>query len=422
MTNFSKRALLLCGSLLAFAASAQAAEIAMAANSTGKNLNFIRERLAEFEKQSGHKVKLVTMPPSSSEQFSQYRLWLAAGNTDVDVYQTDIVWAPQLADQFVDLTAAAKDVIGQHFPSVVASQTVDGKLVAMPMYTDAPAMFYRKDLLDKYGKQPPKTWKEMAETAKEIQDKERASGQKDMWGFVFQGSAYEGLTCNALEWVASAGGGHIVETNGDITINNEKAAAALDMAKSWIGTISPQGALAYKEEEARGVWQTGNSVFMRNWPYAYALGNGADSAIKGKFSVAPLPAGADGEAPASTLGGWNVAVSKYSKSQDAAIELVKFLTSAETQKKRAVELSNMPTIAALYDDKDVAAAQPFMPQWKPIFETAVPRPSAATKVKYNEVSSKFWGAVHNTLSGSGTAAENLELLEVELTDLKGSGW
>ncbi|MEH3127686.1 ABC transporter substrate-binding protein [Agrobacterium cavarae] len=422
MTNFSKRALLLCGSLLAFAASAQAAEIAMAANSTGKNLNFIRERLAEFEKQSGHKVKLVTMPPSSSEQFSQYRLWLAAGNTDVDVYQTDIVWAPQLADQFVDLTAAAKDVIGQHFPSVVASQTVDGKLVAMPMYTDAPAMFYRKDLLDKYGKQPPKTWKEMAETAKEIQDKERAAGQKDMWGFVFQGSAYEGLTCNALEWVASAGGGHIVETNGDISINNEKAAAALDMAKSWIGTISPQGALAYKEEEARGVWQTGNSVFMRNWPYAYALGNGADSAIKGKFSVAPLPAGADGEAPASTLGGWNVAVSKYSKSQDAAIELVKFLTSAETQKKRAVELSNMPTIAALYDDKDVAAAQPFMPQWKPIFETAVPRPSAATKVKYNEVSSKFWGAVHNTLSGSGTAQENLELLEVELTDLKGSGW
>ncbi|WP_296017736.1 ABC transporter substrate-binding protein [uncultured Agrobacterium sp.] len=422
MTNFSKRALFLCGSLLAFAASAQAAEIAMAANSTGKNLNFIRERLTEFEKQSGHKVKLVTMPPSSSEQFSQYRLWLAAGNTDVDVYQTDIVWAPQLADQFVDLTAAAKDVIAQHFPSVVASQTVDGKLVAMPMYTDAPAMFYRKDLLDKYGKQPPKTWKEMAETAKEIQDKERAAGQKDMWGFVFQGSAYEGLTCNALEWVASAGGGHIVETNGDISINNEKAAAALEMAKSWIGMISPQGALAYKEEEARGVWQTGNSVFMRNWPYAYALGNGADSAIKGKFGVVPLPAGAEGQAPASTLGGWNVAVSKYSKSQDAAIELVKFLTSAETQKKRAVELSNMPTIAALYDDKDVAAAQPFMPQWKPIFETAVPRPSAATKVKYNEVSSKFWGAVHNTLSGSGTAAENLELLEVELTDLKGSGW
>jgi trehalose/maltose transport system substrate-binding protein len=89
---------------------------------------------------------------------------------------------------------------------------------------------------------------------------------------------------------------------------------------------------------------------------------------------------------------------------------------------RAVQLSNMPTIASLYDDKDVAAAQPFMPTWKPIFQTAVPRPSASAKVKYNEVSAKFWGAVHNTLSGNGTAAENLELLEVELTDLKGNGW
>ena len=420
--NISMKTLFLCGSVLSAAVSAQAAEISIAANSTGKNVAFFKERIAAFEKQTGHKVNLVTMPSSSSEQFSQYRLWLAAGNKDVDVYQTDVIWAPQLADQFVDLTAATKDVIGDHFPSIVASQTVDGKLVAMPMFTDAPALFYRKDLLEKYGKQPPKTWKELSETAKEIQDKEREAGQKDLWGFVFQGSAYEGLTCNALEWIASAGGGHIVESNGDISVNNEKAAAAIETAKGWVGTIAPQGVLAYKEEEARGVWQTGNSVFMRNWPYAYALGNGDDSAIKGKFGVTPLPAGAEGEAPASTLGGWNLAVSKYSANQEAAIELVKFIASKETQKMRAVQLSNMPTIASLYDDKDVAAAQPFMPTWKPIFQTAVPRPSASAKVKYNEVSAKFWGAVHNTLSGNGTAAENLEVLEVELTDLKGNGW
>jgi len=142
--NVSMKVLFLCGSVLSTGFAAQAAEISMALNSTGKNVNFIRERLAEFEKQSGHKVKMVTMPPSSSEQFSQYRLWLAAGNTDIDVYQTDVVWAPQLAEQFVDLTDAAKDVVAKHFPSVIASQTVDGKLVAMPMYTDAPALFYRR--------------------------------------------------------------------------------------------------------------------------------------------------------------------------------------------------------------------------------------------------------------------------------------
>ncbi|OEI83306.1 extracellular solute-binding protein [Brucella sp. BO3] len=418
----------LTGALVACAAFgfatgwAQAVEISIAANSTGDNIKFLQEQVAKFEKDTGNKVNIISMPSSSSEQFSQYRLWLAAGNSDVDVYQTDIVWAPQLSDQFIDLTEATKDVTSAHFPSIIASQTVNGKLVALPFYTDAPALFYRKDLLEKYNKPVPKTWDEMAATAKDIMEKERADGKADLWGFVFQGNAYEGLTCNALEWIKSSGGGQIVESDGEISVNNEKAAAAIDRARGWIGMISPQGVLGYQEEESRGVWQTGNAVFMRNWPYVYALSNSADSAVKGKFDVAPLPAMAEGEPPASALGGWNLAVSKYSTKQDAAIALVKFLASPAVQKAEAVELSRLPTIEALYDDKDVIAAQPFMANWKPIFQNAVPRPSAATKVKYNEVSSKFWTAVHKTLAGSGTAAENLELLEVELTELKGSGW
>ena len=420
--KFRFTAVAVAAALIGASVPSYAAEISISASSTGKNLDLFRKQLDAFEKATGNTVKIVTMPPSSTEQFSQYRLWLAAGNTDVDVYQTDVIWAPQLADQFVDLKDATKDVIGDFFPAIVGSQTVNGRLVAMPLYTDAPALFYRKDLLEKYGKQPPKTWDEMEATAKEIQDKERAAGQKDLWGYVFQGNAYEGLTCDALEWVKSSGGGQIIETDGTISINNEKAATALNRAKGWIGTISPSGVLAYQEEESRGVWQTGNSVFMRNWPYAYALGNGADSPVKGKFDVTTLPVAAEGDKPSSTLGGWNLAVSKYSKNPDAAIELVKFLTSKESQKQRAIELSNLPTLSALYDDKDIAAAQPFMPNWKPIFENAVPRPSAVAKVKYNEVSAKFWTAVHNTLSGSGTAEENLELLEADLTTLQGSGW
>ncbi|ANL44272.1 ABC transporter substrate-binding protein [Rhizobium phaseoli] len=410
------------GVAIAFAGPIRAAEISFAANTTGKNVEFLNKQLAIFEKETGNQVKLVTMPSSSSEQFSQYRLWLAAGNKDIDVYQTDVIWAPQLADQFIDLKDATKDVAGQFFPSIIASQTVNGRLVALPLFTDAPALFYRKDLLEKYGKLPPKTWDEMAAIAKDVQDKERQGGQKDLWGYVFQGNSYEGLTCNALEWVKSSGGGQIVEPDGTISINNEKAAAALERAKGWIGTISPPGVLAYQEEESRGVWQTGNAVFMRNWPYAYSLGNGSDSAVKGKFDVMTLPVAAAGDKPSSTLGGWNLAVSKYSEKQEAAIALVKFLASKDVQKARAIELSNLPTLTDLYDDKDVAAAQPFMPNWKPIFQDAVPRPSATAKVKYNEVSSKFWTAVHNTLSGSGSAAENLELLEADLTTLKGDAW
>lgn len=412
---------LLAAALMA-GTSAQAASLGMASGATGGDLAFLRQELDKFEKMTGDKVTLVPMPSSTSDQFGQYRLWLAAGNSDIDVYQTDVIWAPQLADQFVDLTAAAKDVAKSHFPSIIQSQTVNGKLVAIPFFTDAPALFYRKDLLDKYGLKPPATWDEMAADAKKVMDGERAAGAKDLWGFVFQGNAYEGLTCDALEWVKSSGGGQIVEPDGKISINNAKAASAIDKVKGWVNTISPPGVLAYQEEESRGVWQLGNSVFMRNWPYAYALGNGADSKVKDKFDVVPLPSGGAGTTSAATLGGWNLAVSKYSKAPDEAIKLAMFLASAEVQKDNALQQSHLPTVESVYDDTDVAKNQPVIVKWKAIFQQAVPRPSAPTKVKYNEVSSLFWSAVHDTLSGKGSGAENLGALEEKLAVLKGGGW
>ena len=401
---------------------ASAATLNIVNGDTGGNLQWLRGVLDEYQAMSGDTVNIVPMPSSTTDQFGQYRIWLAAGATDVDVFQTDVIWAPQLADHFVDLTAAAKDVIGDFFPSIVESQTSNGKLVAVPFFTDAPALYYRKDLLEKYSQPVPKTWDEMAAVAKVVMDGERAAGNPDMWGFVFQGNAYEGLTCDALEWVKSSGGGQIVEADGSISINNPEAAAALERVKGWIGTIAPEGVLAYGEEESRGVWQLGNAVFMRNWPYAYSLGNADDSPIKGKFDVTTLPIGAEGNQSAATLGGWNLAVSKYSANQDAAIKLVLYLTSAEVQKKRAIDLSALPTREALYSDADIAAAQPIIPNWLPVFQNAVPRPSAPAKTKYNEVSNLFWSAVHDTLSGNGSAADNLEILEAKLTELKGADW
>jgi trehalose/maltose transport system substrate-binding protein len=425
MSIFKGRALrsVATAGMIAFAGGpALAEELFYVSGAVGNAVENFKALVKPWEEATGNTVTLVPMPASTTDQFGQYRLWLAAGAADIDLYQTDVIWAPQLADHFVDLTEVAKDLAPTHFPSIIESQTVNGKLVALPIFTDAPALYYRKDLLEKHGREVPKTWAELTETAQFIQDAERAGGDADIWGFVWQGNAYEGLTCNALEWIKSYGGGQIVEPDGSISVNNENAVTALETVKGWVGTISPEGVLAYQEEEARGVWQTGNAVFMRNWPYAYGLGNGDDSAVKGLFGVTTLPVGKDGDTSAATLGGWNVAVSKYSTKQEAAISLALYLAGPEAQKQRAINETNLPTIIALYDDADIAAAQPIIPQWKDVFLNAVPRPSAPTLGKYNEVSAKFWSAVHNTLSGNGSAAENLELLEVELSDIKGSGW
>ena len=398
-----------------------AAELTIVSGALGRDLAVLRQQLAAFEERTGHTVEAVSMPASSTEQFSQFRLWLAAGNPDIDVYRTDVIWAPQLASHFVDLTAPAEDIVDEHFPAIIDSQTVDGRLVALPMFADAAALYYRTDLLEEHGYEPPETWAELTETAAAIHEAERAEGNAGLHGFVFQGAAYEGLTCNGLEWVASHGGGRIVEPDGTISINNPRAAEALQTAAGWVGGIAPEGVLSYMEEEARGVWQTGNAVFMRNWPYAYALGNTADSPIRDQFDVAPLPRGEAGES-ASCLGGWNLAVSRYSPEPEPAIELVRYLASAEAQKERAILNANLPTIPALYDDPEIAAAQPVVPRWRAVLESAVARPSAATKGQYNEVSNEFWTAVHDALSGRRPAAVSLNRLEAKLNRLKGSGW
>jgi trehalose/maltose transport system substrate-binding protein len=405
-----------------WATTAFAVNVNIVSGAVGSDIAVYQELVKPWEEQTGNTVTFVPMPSSTTDQFAQYKLWLAAGNADIDVYLVDVIWAPQLSEQFLDLSEAAASVIPDHFPSIVESQTVDGKLVAMPFFTDAPALYYRKDLLEKHGVEVPKTWDDLTVAAQKVMDAERAEGQNDLWGYVWQGAAYEGLTCNALEWIKSNGGGQIIEPDGTISVFNDHAVAALEMAKGWVGTISPQGVLSYKEEESRGVWQTGNAVFMRNWPYAYALGNGADSPIAGKFDVAPLPSGGGDNKSAATLGGWNIAVSRYSPNPEVATELALYMTSADYQKQAALRLSHLPTIQSLYDDAEIAEQQSLIPRWKEIFLNAVPRPSAPTKVAYNEVSSKFWTAVHETLSGTGTAAENLEILSLDLEELKGGGW
>ncbi len=128
-------------------------------------------------------------------------------------------------------------------------------------------LYYRKDLLEKYGLKAPETWTDLEAAAKKVME-----GEKGMEGYVFQGRAYEGLVCNALEWIVSNGGGNLLDNAGQATFNNPQATAAIDRAKTWIGGIAPQGVLGYDEEQARGAFQSGKAVFMRNWPYAWARG------------------------------------------------------------------------------------------------------------------------------------------------------
>ena len=409
---------------LGAADSTEAAEISISCGAVGMELELCTEGANAWAEATGNTVEIISTPNSATERLALYQQILAANSSDIDVFQIDVIWPGILANHFIDLGEHIDEgTRSAHFEAIVENNTVDDRFVAMPWFTDAGILYYRTDLLEKYGKQPPETWEDLAATAKEIQDAERTEGNDKMWGFVFQAKAYEGLTCDALEWVDSYGGGEIVAEDGSITVNNEQAAAALDMAATWIGGIAPEGVLNYAEEEARGVFQSGNAVFMRNWPYAWSLGNADDSSIKGNIGVSALPkGGADGK-NTGVLGGWQLAVSKYSENAEIAADLVKYLTSEEEQKRRAIKGSYNPTIGSLYQDADVLEATPFFGELYDTFVNAVARPSKVTGEKYNQVSSEFFNAAHDVLSGKSPAADRLAALEKKLDRLsRGGRW
>lgn len=391
---------------------------------TGPQLQLCKESAARWTEKTGNQVNTISTPNSSTEILALYQQMLAGGSSDVDVFMIDVIWPGILGNYFIDLKEHVKNIdeaVEKNFAPIIANNTVDGHLVAMPWYTDAGLLYYRSDLLEKYGEQVPATWAELERIAKKIQDGERKAGNNNMWGFVWQGRAYEGLTCDALEWVVSHNGGTIVNDKGEVTIDNPDAAAAIQQAAGWVGTITPEGVLNYAEEEARGVFQSGNAVFMRNWPYAYSLAQGEGSPVKGKVGVAVLPKGGEDGRHAATLGGWQLAVSRYSKNPDVAADLVMFLTSPEEQKFRAIKGSYLPTIKDLYKDPEILKANPFFGQLYEVFVNAVPRPSSVTGTKYNQVSNEFWNAVHSVLSGQAKAENSLANLQNTLMRLSRGG-
>lgn len=400
----------------------QAAEISVSCGAVGTEMKMCREGVEAWEDKTGHEVNIVSTPNSTTERLALYQQLLSAGASDIDVFQIDIIWPGILGSHFIDLSAYSDGAEDAHFDAIVDNNTIDGELKAMPWYTDAGLLYYRKDLLDEYGHEMPETWAEMTEIAKDVQADEREAGNDKFWGFVFQGRAYEGLTCDALEWVHSYGGGTVVDADGTISVNNENTVEAMEMASNWVGEISPTGVLNYAEEEARGVFQSGNAMFMRNWPYAWSLGNSADSPIKGKIGVAALPKGGEDGQHTGTLGGWNLAVSKYSEHPEAAADLVMYLTSRAEQKRRALDASYNPTIKALYDDEEVLAANPFFGKLYDTFVNAVARPSQVVGEQYNRVSNAFWEASHNVLSGAAEPKTAVANLERQLKRIRRSGW
>jgi trehalose/maltose transport system substrate-binding protein len=376
----------------------------MGPTASDADLPWNQAAVQKFIDATGIKVNIVNGENETNARLQAMRNQFAAQSSDIDVYQIDIIWPGVVAEHAVDLSEPFADEVPNFFPGIIEANTVDGVLSGIPWFTDAGLLYFRNDLLEKYSVQPPTTWTELETAAKTIMDGENATNA-DFTGFVWQGKAYEGLTCNGLEWIVSQGGGTIIDTDRNVTVDNPQSVAAMVRATKWVNGIYPEGVTTNTEQETLNVWVAGNAAFARNWPYMYAASQDNDT-TKGKVGFSPLPKGDGAEdKSAATIGGWSMMVSKYSEEQDAAIEFTKYMVSPELQLSYAIERTHMPTIPAVYDEPALAAASDFIPQMKSIFDGAVGRPSAQTGDLYPELSTVFYQQLNQALSGATSAAD-----------------
>ena len=373
--------------------------------------------LAEYTRQTGIRVQVLPAPESAVEQLATWRKLLESEAEVPDIYAIDVIWPAILGDNLIDLRPyVPAEEIAAHFSELVANYTVNGRLVALPYLMAEGLLFYRTDLLHEYGyRTPPKTWEELESMARRIQVGERAKGNKNFWGFVWEGAPSEALTCNALEWQVSEGGGTILDQNGRVTVNNPQTIRAWSRAARWVGSISPPGVTAYKEWDAFNMWQAGQAAFMRHWTLAYLVAHGENSPTRNRFDIAPLPRGGTGIA--AILGGNGYGVSRHSRHPREAAMLVRFLTSREEQARRCRTSAGPPTIPALYENAEILAANPYFSRMLQMRKGIALRPSIPAGKMYPEVSRAYYEAVHAVLTQRQSAASAASDLQEQLVKM-----
>jgi multiple sugar transport system substrate-binding protein len=340
-------------------------------------------------------VKLLELPEAADEQRRLQIQRLRAKNTECDVLGADVIWIPEYAGQgwLKDVTDYISQNGDKFIKSTVDTTELDGKNYAVPFNSNAGFIYYRTDEVQ----EAPKDWETLYQEA-----------QKGN-GVVYQGFRYEGLTVNFLELLYSAGGSVLSDDGKEATADSQEVKDVLTfMADGIKDGAAPKAVTTYKEEESRRAFESGNATFMRNWPYAYALGK--DSNIADKFDIATFP-GYGGNPGAGVIGGYDLAISAYSKNPEGALAFIEFATNAEQQKIMATEASLPPTLAEVYDDPAVKKAMPFAADLRTAIEQAQPRPVSPV---YPLISEAIYNNVFAALQGDMSADEAASKMNDEI--------
>jgi multiple sugar transport system substrate-binding protein len=355
-----------------------------------------------FTRGSGAAVDVVEGPNATDLRENLYTTSLLAEDDTFDLVYMDVTWTPKLAAKGwllpLDGDIPASELAALA-PAALESGRFGGRLFRVPVKTDAGLLYYRKDLIERAGLPPPKTFEELARAARAV------ASPPEVWGFLFQGSQYEGLVCVYLEALRGHGGFWIDPATLAVGLDRPEARAALDfLVRCRRDGLSPPGVTTLKEDESRRLFQDGHAVFLRNWSYTWRLAQRPDSRVAGKVGVTSVPS-ATGLFGAGTLGGWGLGVSRFARHPRTAAAFIRFAISPEGQRLLCAEAGFAPARLSSYEDPVLVAANPVLPDLKRLLSGAVPRPIVPEYALASDILQRHLSAALSGLTSSGAALE-----------------
>jgi multiple sugar transport system substrate-binding protein len=365
-------------------------------DTSGNQTAAVKDFNAKFKAQ-GLSAKLLEFPTSADEQRNQFVQRQEAKSSECDVFFSDVIWTAEFAAQkwLLDMTDTVNERKSEFIPSTLETIHYDNKYFGVPQASDAALMYYRTDKISNF----PTTWQDLYTQAK-------ANG-----GIVYQGASYEGLTCDYLELAFAAGGKVLSDDGKKSVINSPQNLKALQFMVDGIKSgAAPKAVTTYMEEESRRAFESGKYAFMRNWSYAYALGNAKGSKVAHKFKVAPFPT-FEGGTSAAILGGHNLVISAYSKNPKGAVQLINYLTSPEVEKVNFAKFSITPTTTATYSDPEVQKSIPFADALLKNVQAAHARPVSPV---YPQISQAIYKNVNAALSGQMSPQDALKKADSQI--------
>lgn len=358
-------------------------------------------------------VEFQTTPLQAGAWHDTYVTWFMSEDSQVDILGVGAYWTAEFGEanwlQTLD-DKVDKALLAKMNPSYLEAHSYNGRLYGLgPWWGGIGGLYYRADLLEEYGFDPPETYDELVMICKKIQ-----ADNPGMTGWTWP-AMNDTVLVNRWTEFLSGFGGTFFNSDGTSAVNSKEAVAALTFMKSLIDQgISPKEITTWKEEDSQTRFVNGNSIFHSGrQDLMFWLDNPEQSKVVGKWGFVKNPAQPNGKS-AGFYEGWAFSINKFTDVPDAALKVLEVMFSFPVQKQFNLSQGPLQAHMDVYSDPDVLKNNPNMEIIEKVADSATP---PLPSPDYVEISDVLKRHIHGVLTGQNNPKQALDQAASEINSI-----